>query len=205
MNRITALTLCIASLTLTACGGDYEANPIVITEGSKTTIVDGSETTVGEGVTVDQFSQTQLTTLQANIWQSSCVNGRIIELTFSTLERTATVYQYADTNCTTFASNEAQVTIAPYTVYEKVQDSSGFDMTRVEFRTPLIDTNIITRTVFLIESNRLYLGATTTSSLLFATELDFNNPYYSISESSRITIPTSETLEIPAEDFSITD
>lgn len=188
----THATLCISLLLLTACGSDYKSNPIVLTEGSTTTVVDDSMSPIGNSAALNNFSQTQLTLLKDNIWQSDCNNNTIIELTFSNTERHTSIFTFSDANCTTLTTANIQQSIAPYTIYETTQDISGVDMTRIEFRTLLIDATLITRSAFRVEQDRLYLGIPTNSTLHFSTALDFNNPYYAITTEQKITIPTQQ-------------
>lgn len=201
MNRFAALTLVASATLFSACGSDYDANPVVIRdEDDDFIIISNENTTPVPTETTDLFSQQQRQALQQNLWQSSCLNGQILELAFDSLDRTTRLFTYNDTNCSVLA-NPPTISVDSYTVTQRVTTSTGQNVSRIEFR-QTIGTNVqLDRTLFVVNSNSiLYFGQGSTNPLVYDTSINFNIPYFAIDESNRIRFePTEVTFEpLPA-------
>ena len=193
MKRLLALSLATSAVFLTACGSDYDANPIVITDDEVIIISNQNpDETPVEAATL--FAQEQKLRLQSSIWQTSCLGGQIAELTFNEVDRTSTLYTFDDLNCSTLTEPPTVSTDA-YTVTQTVTTNAGLDANRIEFRTLVLNSIEFDRTLFLInDANVLYFGQGSSDGLLYDTSINFNTPYFSISDGQRVVFEEPQTL-----------
>ena len=179
INPLKATLGALVALSLSGCGSDYEANPVVCdTRQSNVTLNSPETCTVLTGGFRTDFDNRVIGTdpafdyvgdqqnrLQGAFWQSGCDNGRRTEISFQQTAYVQTEYAYADPVCSSGATPVSTLQ-GNFGLSGQIEDPAGYAGVRLQDNNFTDSTDEFYRDIVSVDRNNvLYFGNSRTTGL----------------------------------------